>query len=240
MSNFDQLNDDFSKCDNNNKKGSKTLEKSLANFTPIQSINLSIPSKNSSIKIITNIISISQNTYNRETKETQEIQRLRKENQELQKKLSEKEEKIKILENRIRLLTSDISSIKQNSNSKINFISSMSLELDKPKNSTKDDSSELSFKKAYSQNINMMKTFNLESRINKTQIREKIDMTNVKFDETIAKLNIYIRKNKGLQNFRNKYKLAEHISDREIKKALIDAGLYEEKAVGLILNKSNK
>ena len=55
-----------------------------------------------------------------------------------------------------------------------------------------------------------------------------------------AKLNIYIRKNKGLQNFRNKYKLAEHISDREIKKALIDAGLHEEKAVGLILNKSNK
>ena len=240
MSNFDQLKDDFSKCDNNNKKGSKTLEKSLANFTPIQSINLSIPSKNSSIKIITNIISISQNTYNRETKETQEIQRLRIENQKLKKKLSEKEEKIKILENRIRLLTSDISSIKQNSNSKINFISSMSLELDKPKNSTKDDSNELSFKKAYSQNINMMKTFNLESRINKTQIREKIDMTNVKFDETIAKLNIYIRKNKGLQNFRNKYKLAEHISDREIKRALIDAELHEEKAVGLILNKNNE
>lgn len=158
----------------------------------------------------------------------------------MKKKLSEKEEKIKILENRIRLLTPDISSIKQNSNSKINFNSSMIFEFDEPKNSIKDDSNELSFKKAYSQNINMMKTFNLESRINKTQIREKIDMTNVKFDETIAKLNIYIRKNKGLQNFRNKYKLAEHISDREIKKALIDAGLHEEKAVGLILNKSNK
>ena len=239
MSNFDQLKADFS-FDNNNNKGSNTFEKSYGKFIPTPSITLSIPSKNSSIKIITNIISISQNTYNRETKETQEIQRLRIENQKLKKKLSEKEEKIKILENRIRLLTPDISSIKQNSNSKINFNSSMIFEFDEPKNSIKDDSNELSFKKAYSQNINMMKTFNLESRINKTQIREKIDMTNVKFDETIAKLNIYIRKNKGLQNFRNKYKLAEHISDREIKKALIDAGLHEEKAVGLILNKSNK